>query len=188
MVEVAGFVLAGGLSSRMGRDKALLEVEGLPLVQRIAVQVNAAAGSCTIIGHLDPYAHLGYPVVPDRLPGLGPIGGIVTALSLELANWNLIVACDMPLVDGEFLKTLIQAAQASNADVLLPVSGADQPEPLCAVYRKECGPHLAAELDSGVRKVRQALCGLQVSRWEVPDNHWFTNLNTVQDWERLYRA
>ncbi len=185
MSEVAGFVLAGGLSSRMGRDKALLEMEGVPLVQRIAGQVSNAAGTCTIIGHLDRYLHLGYPVVPDRLPGLGPLGGIVTALESTSATWNLIVACDMPLVTGEFLGLLVGSAMEADGDVFLPVSGLDRLEPLCAVYRRECALKLAGALDSGVRKVRQALDGLRVVRWEVPQNHLFTNLNTVQDWDRI---
>jgi molybdopterin-guanine dinucleotide biosynthesis protein A len=82
----AGFVLAGGRSSRMGRDKALLTIDGEALLTRVARQVAAVAGSVTVIGPPERYSHLSLEVVPDRTPGAGPLGGIDTALGLGRAE------------------------------------------------------------------------------------------------------
>src|SRR5882672_6033560 len=98
----AGFVLTGGRSSRMGRDKALLPVAGsgpaggLSLVERTAELVRGAAGSVILIGMPERYAHLGLPVVADIVEDCGPMGGLLTALHVTHADSNLIVACDMP--------------------------------------------------------------------------------------------
>src|SRR6476619_4706690 len=93
---VASFVLAGGRSSRMGTNKALLPYRAGTLVERIAAEVQAAAGSVTVVGPPEIYAPLGLTAIPDLRPGLGPLGGIVTALTATAASLSLIVACDLP--------------------------------------------------------------------------------------------
>src|ERR1700722_18265791 len=105
----SGFVLAGGASRRMGQDKALLPLGSRTMVERIADEVRSAAGNVTIIGPIERYAHLGFPVVPDKVENCGPIGGLYTALSITKADWNLVVACDMPHVTAVFLTQLIEA-------------------------------------------------------------------------------
>src|SRR5579862_7372387 len=95
-IGIAGFVLVGGLSARMDSDKALLGVGGSTLVDQIASRVRAAAGNVTLIGPPENYASSGYNVIADRVTGCGPLGGVFTALSVTTAEWNLIVACDLP--------------------------------------------------------------------------------------------
>ena len=72
----AGFVLAGGKSSRMGRNKALLPYRGRTLVEHVAEIVETAAGSVSVVGDAETYGHLGYPVIEDVIPGCGPLSGI----------------------------------------------------------------------------------------------------------------
>ena len=96
MDRMAGFVLVGGNSTRMGRDKAQLPLHGRTLVEHIAGAVAEAAGSVTLIGAPERYPDLGIRMLPDSRPGAGPLGGICTALASTDAEWNLIVACDMP--------------------------------------------------------------------------------------------
>src|SRR5271155_5483314 len=93
---MSGFVLAGGRSSRMGRDKTLLPVKGGTLIQQVAWSVLHAAGDVTIVAPPERYAALGSPVIADRLPGCGPLGGGFSSLSTPHSDWNLIAACDMP--------------------------------------------------------------------------------------------
>ena len=175
-------MLAGGKSSRMGRDKALLPHGEGSLAGHLAAAVAAAAGSVALIGDPEKYAQLGYQVLPDRRPGAGPLGGIESALCYTAADWNLILACDMPRMQTEFLRGLLEAAEREDADALLPAGPSGRPEPLSAVYHRRCLAPLRRALDDGVRKVTAALAGLSVRAWSVADDAWFENLNTPEEW------
>jgi molybdopterin-guanine dinucleotide biosynthesis protein A len=180
IVSAAGFVLVGGRSSRMGRDKALLPYRGTALATHIADAVAAAAGSATLVGDPDRYSTLGYPVIPDRRPGLGPLGGIEASLAANLAEWNLILACDMPEVEADFLASLIAAAAENRADCVIPDTG--RPQPLCAVYHARCREAVTAALDAGIRRVHDALRGLRIVQYPVAHHRRFQNVNTPHEW------
>ncbi len=109
-MQASGFVLAGGRSTRMGRNKALLPFRGTTLVEHVAGIVRQAAGSVTLIGDPVQLAHLGLPVFPDKLPGSGPASGIYTALTITSTDWNLIAGCDMPAVTSDILLGLLRRA------------------------------------------------------------------------------
>jgi molybdopterin-guanine dinucleotide biosynthesis protein A len=178
----SGFVLAGGQSSRMGRDKALLDLRGRTMVEVVAAAVAEAAGSATLIGPLERYGMLGLPVIEDRYRDCGPLGGIHAALESGLGEWNLIVACDMPEAGPDFLRGLLEAAEVSGADCLIPVGPEGRPEPLCAVYHQRCLPEIEKALQQGVRKVTGALHGLRAAMPELGDRACFRNVNTSAEW------
>ena len=175
-------MLTGGKSSRMGEDKALLPFRGGVLAGHVAATVSAAAGSAVLIGNPQKYGHLGYLVVPDRRPGAGPAGGIESALSYTIADWNLLVACDMPGISAKFLRGLLDAAERLQADALVPAGPSGRLDPLSAVYHRRCLDTLRGALEAGVRKVTDALAGLEVARWAVDDRACFENLNTPEEW------
>ena len=181
-VTRAGFVLVGGNSSRMGRDKARLPIAGGTLVERVAHAVSAAAGSVTLVGAPERYGGLGFRVLADTRLAAGPLAGIHTALSASPAYWNLIVACDMPGISASFLRSLLDAAEASAADCLRPAGPSGFPEPLCAVYHTRCAETIGAALDRNVRKVTDGLAGLRVATWCVAEGGWFRNVNTPEEW------
>jgi molybdopterin-guanine dinucleotide biosynthesis protein A len=166
----------------MGRDKALLPFRGGALAGHAAATVAAAAGSAVLIGDPQKYGHLGYPAIPDRRPGVGPLGGIESALSYTGADWNLLLACDMPAMSAEFLRGLLDRAEQLDADVLLPAGPLGLPEPLSAVYHRRCLATLGRALDAGVRKITDALAGLEVASWNTGDAACFDNLNTPEEW------
>jgi molybdopterin-guanine dinucleotide biosynthesis protein A len=168
----------------MGRNKALLSFRGGALVVHVASAVEAAAGSVTLIGDPGQYAGLGYPVIPDRSPGNGPAGGIETALRHTAAEWNLVVACDMPALTADFLRELLDAAESSKADAVLSAGPTGRLEPLCAAYHRRCAPAIGRAVESGVRKVTDALAGLHVVTWKVEDSGCLENLNTPEEWAR----
>jgi len=178
----AGYVLVGGKSSRMGRDKALLPYGGRTLVEHIAARVEAAAGWAALVGQPERYGALGYPVIPDVFPEQGPLGGIQAALHASKAEWNLVVACDMPSLSVAFLNWLLEMAEGAPGHCLIPVSGSGQPEPLCAVYHCQVAETLTRAIQRRVRKVTQALEGLRVVWQPVSEAAWFENLNTPGDW------
>jgi molybdenum cofactor guanylyltransferase len=178
----SGFVLVGGASWRMGRDKALLPLGGSTMVEQIAAQVRAAAGNATLIGPVHKYAHLNLPVVPDAIENCGPLGGLFTALRITSADWNVLVACDMPGVTGVFLKQLFAAAEASQADCLVPES-AGKIHPLCAVYHRRLAPAAESAIHHKLFKMQDFISTIRTSRWPVPDARLLDNLNTPHDTE-----
>lgn len=178
----AGFVLTGGLSSRMGRDKALLPYHGGPLAGFVARLVAQAAGSAALVGSAQRHGMLGYPVIEDRYPGQGPLGGIVTALESTAADWNLIVACDMPRLSVPFLTSLLDAAAQSEAGALVPAGPQGLLEPLCAVYHRRALAGLAAAFHGGTRKIATALESVRVTVLPVTEITHFQNINTAEEW------
>ena len=183
---VSGFVLVGGNSSRMGRDKALLPWNGTTLAQHIASIVAEAAGSAALIGDPARYGGLGYPVYPDRLPGHGPLSGIVTALTVAPAEWSLVIGCDMPAISHDALRLLVQEAARTDGQCIVPV-GPTGPEPLCAVYHRSClGCGLTAlekAIAEGRFRMRDVLNELRVRFLVGIDPACFANLNTPDDFE-----
>lgn len=177
----AGFVLAGGGSTRMGHDKALLAAGGETLLDRVEKLVRGAAGSVTIIGPPARYASLGYPVVPDKIEACGPLGGVYTALDLTAADWNLIVACDMPDLTAGLLASLFRAAESSSAAAIVPESAGGL-DPLCAVYHRRCAAPALAALQRKIFKMHDFLSTLSMERMAVADPGPLKNLNTPADW------
>jgi molybdopterin-guanine dinucleotide biosynthesis protein A len=178
----AGYVLVGGRSARMGRDKALLPWEGGTLAGYVAARVEAAAGSVMLVGSPERYGTMGYPVIADLRPECGPLGGIEAALSASEARWNLIVACDMPGLTTGFLASLFRHAEACGGDCLVAVSPAGFVEPLCAVWSCECLPAVTAALDRGKCKTSRVFNRLRTAYWRASQAAWFENLNTPDDW------
>jgi molybdenum cofactor guanylyltransferase len=172
----------------MGRDKALLPFRGGVLAQAIAKEVQAAAGHAAFVGSPARGVPSGFGMVPDKYPGEGPLGGILTALQNTSAHWNLIVACDMPNVSAAFLRQLLDAAEAWDVDALLPAGPSHQLEPLCAVYHRRARQALDAAFSSGQRKVIAALEGLPVAVLLVAEPAPLQNVNTPADWATYARG
>lgn len=185
-MDTAGFVLAGGRSSRMGRDKALLELDGETLVERAARRVLAAAGRVAVVGNSERHARFGWPVVADLRAGDGPLAGIEAALaSPYAAEWNLVVACDMPSLAPDLLERLIAEARLRRPDCVTAYTVAHGVEPLCAVYGRGFLAVARRALDAGRRKVRDAFEGLDVIHLETGNEAAVANVNTPADWRRV---
>ena len=179
----SGFVLVGGNSSRMGRDKALLPYRGGRLVDYIARQVRGAAGSVTLVGAAERYGALGYRVIPDKIAGRGPLGGVHAALSDTSAEWNLLVACDMPRLEQALLEDLLERAEQLGCDCLVPISAPNKVEPLCAVWRRSALAKVEAALNEGVLRMTDALQLLDTHYW-TGAAACFANANTPREWAR----
>ena len=185
----AGFVLAGGRSSRMGRDKALLPAGSGTLAGQIAAMVRQAAGNVTLIGPPERYSFLGFPVVADAREGCGPLGGLYTALRLSRADWNLVVACDMPGLTAPFLVELFDAAARAGKDCVVPVTAGGL-EPLCAVYHARLLPAAESALDRKQLAMHDFVRQVDACLWPVRDTAVLENLNTPEQWSgsRLSRS
>ncbi len=177
-----GFVLVGGRSSRMGRDKALLPYRGRALVESVASTVADAAGAAVLVGTPEIYGGYGYSAIPDLYPGEGPLGGILTALAHSRSDWNLVVACDMPGLNGDVLRRLFASVEDAVPGAVLPVGPSGRAEPLCALYHISARVALERAFERGIRKVVDALETVPIHRIAVPDAAVFDNVNTPEDW------
>jgi molybdopterin-guanine dinucleotide biosynthesis protein A len=181
MDSTAGFVLTGARSSRMGRDKAQPPIDGSLLVERTAEVVRATAGSVTLIGAPGRYAHLGLPVLPDLVENCGPICGLHTALKTTRADWNLVVACDMPGLTAGFLSDLLAAAKQVGSGCLAPQTDSGL-HPLCAVYHRRAGDAVEFAIQHKRFKMHDLLKSLGAVSWPVSDASLLENVNTPLEW------
>ena len=173
---VAGFVLAGGRSTRMGRDKALLDWNGETLVELALRKLRAVCAEVAIAGGGADLARFGR-VIPDETPGLGPLGGIVAALEQSAYEWNLFLAVDMPFVPEEALRALIAAAGGREMILLAQADGYVQP--LCGMYSRRALPVLRRELEAGRLKLKDAAAATGSCGYlQIGTESWFQNLNT----------
>lgn len=161
--DVAAFILAGGASSRIGHPKGLIKFAGESIILRTVKLVEPLVASVRIIGPAEPYRTLGFATIPDQIPGFrqlrayqGPLGGILTALSVSSARWNLMLACDLPYLSREWVEDLLERARQSSAQAFVPFTPGGL-EPLAAVYRSAAFEDLVAAFREGVRKVTDAL-------------------------------
>jgi molybdopterin-guanine dinucleotide biosynthesis protein A len=195
--QVAGFILAGGVSSRMGREKGLLEFGGEPLIVRTARLIEPLVTEVAVVGRPERYAALGLRAIADQSIGAGedieavrtPLVGIATALNATKLPWNLILACDLPYLTAAWLDWLLAHAVDSSAQIVMPRTS-EGLEPLAAVYRKECAAPIVTALERGVRKVTDAMAEFQMqcvleSDWGAldPEGRVLKNMNTLSDYE-----
>jgi molybdenum cofactor guanylyltransferase len=194
--QVAGFILAGGASSRMDRDKALLDFGGVPLLLHTARLLEPLVATFAVVGSPTRYTKLGLRAIADEenAPGRpekigrGPLAGIAAALAATQSRWNLIVACDLPYLSAEWLNWLLSRALRSRGDAVIPRTERGI-EPLAAVYRRECGATITAALARGVRKVSDAIGELRVEfvyprEWRriEPSELILRNMNAPRDY------
>lgn len=177
--EATAVILAGGQSRRMGQDKSLLDVSGLPLIARIADQLQPRF--CEVLVSANDsakYRFLGLPIIPDPEPGLGPLAGILAGLRAARHDRILAVACDIPVLDPDFLDHLLELSE--GADVVMPRSPDGRHEPMVAVYHRRVIPRIEAVLAEGRRRIVDILPGLAAVHPPMPEG-WYFNLNTRED-------
>ncbi len=188
MDQIAGFVLAGGRSTRMGTDKALLDWRGRPLIEHALKLLRCVAPEVRIVGPQAQFERFG-PVIEDRYCGCGPLAGIHAALSSSAIELNLVLAVDMPFVTPEFLCYVVEQARGSSAAVTVPRIGGKW-QPLCAVFRRSFGPIAEASLSAGKNKIDALFSAVElrvIDEYELQrlsvDERMFENLNTREQWK-----
>jgi molybdopterin-guanine dinucleotide biosynthesis protein A len=183
---MSGLVLAGGESRRMGRDKALITLDGEPLAAR-AVRLLSGVCDDVVVASGDGHRldSLGLAQVADTVPGTGPLAGIVAGLQAARHPLVAVIAVDMPGASPGVLE-LLAALWGGEAAVVPCAEG--RWEPLHAVYARRAAPALRSFLEDGRRSVKEALseAGVRLverDRWEVadPSGAFARNLNTPED-------
>ncbi len=187
-----GFVLVGGQSARMGRDKTVLPFRGKPMALHQADKLFRVCGRAALVGkHGEAFVDAPYPFVEDGAEPVAAAFGVAAALASSPDDTNLILAADVPRVPEEFLAALLAIADAIAADAVVPVSGGS-PQPLCAVWRRSARAPLLGRLAAGdyalvgaLRSMRTVLVPEAVTAslpGGEPEN--FLNVNTPEDYEK----
>jgi len=146
--QIGGIVLAGGKSSRMGRDKTQLAVDGSrTFVERAVATVSRLADEVIVVTAAEPYEQAGVRWARDIYPGAGPLGGIYSGLRAGSMPYVLVVACDMPFLSMPLLRHMVQMPR--DYDVLIPRREDGRLEPLHAIYARACLEPIHALLEAG---------------------------------------
>ncbi|HEX9991010.1 MAG TPA: molybdenum cofactor guanylyltransferase [Chloroflexia bacterium] len=193
-------ILAGGRSTRMGTNKALLRLSpgGLTVIEQVVSRLGEAGLPPDLLITNTPheYAFLVLPIAPDDAPGAGPLGGILTALNHSPYKRVLVVACDMPMLNPMLLRYM--ASLPGDYDALIPrwtdVSGRKRLETLHAIYSRGCIGPISERIKAGDLKVAALAEDIRVRYLEEgemrrydPGLQSFRNVNTPEDWEDLAR-
>ena len=194
-LDLAAIILAGGQSKRMGRDKALIETNGMPMLQQIC---EVAQDCCPRVYVVTPWPERYRALLPtdcqmiqearppDAHQSPGPLVGFAQGLAQIQAQWVLLLACDLPLLRSEALRQwqsqLLTVKQETIA--LLP-KHAKGWEPLCGFYRASCLPSLQAFIEGGGRSFQKWLAGEPVEVLTVVDPQMLANCNTPAYLARL---
>ena len=217
-MPLGGYVLAGGRSSRMGRDKALLELGGRPLIAHAVAKIRSLTGDARILAGESPgnpslsrYA----PLVFDRVPGCGPVGGIEAALADSAHDWNLILPVDVPFLPQALLARWIARVTRSSWPSVSVLEADGVTHPTILLVRRATLPFLTDALDRCDLKVYPALVraaqqaappGAALAQAEplplsvdqllshpeetlsgIPQALWFANLNTPEQFAEAER-
>jgi molybdopterin-guanine dinucleotide biosynthesis protein A len=180
-----GVVLAGGKSTRMGRDKALVEVDGKPMLQHAIDVLRPQVKELLVIGDPRKYRRFDADVLEDELEGLGPLGGIVTAMGHARYEHLLVLACDVPGVNAKLLE-MIKFRFPLDGEALVP-RHEDFVEPLVAGYHRQCIAPFTELLQKGVLRMTEALAAVRTSYLDIVPGQdgWpedlFRNVNGPDD-------
>lgn len=182
---VSAAIMAGGKSTRMGQDKAWIELDGEPLIKRVADVLAQVADEVIVVANDPRYASLGLRVVPDKYPTGGALGGIATGVGAATHDTVLVAACDMPFLAVDVWRAIL--AHRGEADVVIPrVVG--EYESLHALYTKACVPHMARAIAENRLRVIAFFDQVRVQVLEEPelravdpDLKAFTNVNTPEE-------
>jgi len=196
---VAGLLLCGGESRRMGRDKARLAFEGRPLAHWPLASLREVADEVLLASGKGPrYGDFGHREVFDPVPDGGPLAGLAAGLGATTREWLVVLACDMPRVEPDLLRALVARARETGADVCL-AKGENGAEPLCGVYRRTCLRPVEAALAAGERRMvafwhypradggRVHVASATASELSAASNP-AVNVNTPEDLERVGAA
>ena len=198
MTKVSAIVLAGGLSRRLGRDKAVEPVGGEPLISRVIRRLDSLTDeTVVVVNNEERSSELPLPegtkIAVDIYPDSGSLGGIFSGLAAAANDWGFVVACDMPFLNEELISHMLTLRQ--NHDAVVPLIDG-YPEPTHSAYSKACIPHIESRLKANQLKIAgffddvrvRAVTENEIDAFDAERLSFF-NVNTPEDLERaIYLA
>lgn len=193
-LDVEGFILVGGASSRMGRDKSHLLIDGKTTVSLITEALRPVTSKVRLVGTSSDATNPSLRSIPDLHEGWGPLGGIQAALQACETQLCLIAACDLPFLTSQLFAYLLQLAneQEEAFEAVVPLQSDNRPQPLCAVYKRVTCLWAAEKSIALGQHTPRAMLDKVKTRYvnfseiaNLPGSeHFFFNLNRPEDYKR----
>ncbi len=183
--NITGIILAGGKSSRMGTEKGLIIYKNKPFVEHIIEAMSPLVDNIIIISNNKAYESFGFKCYEDLIKNTGPLAGIYTGLRYSKTENNLIVSCDVPLINTVILQKLTDQKNDTSEVIQLQCQGENMP--LIALYKKSCEVIFMEELHQNQKKVQKALkkCNVKTVIIDGSLEQVTANINTPEDLELL---
>lgn len=177
--QLSGAILCGGASSRMGRNKALVAIDGIPMIERVRRALRTVVDDLVLVtDDPQPYTFLNLPSIPDMMRAAGPLSAVHAAVSRAAHERVIIVACDFPMITPAIFTTLL----LHDAAIVVPVVDG-RVQPLCGVYHRDVAGRIAAMLAAGERSVQPLLRESHTTLVDLsaPLSAQLRNVNTPAD-------
>ncbi len=189
--DVTGVILVGGKSSRVGHDKAFLPIGGIPIFEKVLDVLRRHLEKVILVGDRpERFTKYGLRVYPDLYAG-SSLGGLYTGLKVSGTRYIFVAPCDLPFASAEWLQHLVSLRE--GYDVVVPVTP-DYPEPLFALYSKDCLNPMRELLEEGNFRILDFYPRVRVRRVPATElvpldssGKAFLNVNTMEEYERLLR-
>jgi molybdopterin-guanine dinucleotide biosynthesis protein A len=191
--KIAGIILSGGKSIRMGENKAFIQIEGVPIIKRIYDLFNELFQEVIIVtNQKDLFSDFGSKIYSDLIPGKGALGGLYTGIFFSSFHHSFCVACDMPFIKKSLVQYLIE--NRDDEDVIVPRTK-DGLQPLHAIYSKNCVDPIRRIIGEGKSKIIDIYYQVNVKIVEErdflsldPGRESFINVNTPEELLSIRRA
>ncbi|GAB5417698.1 MAG: molybdenum cofactor guanylyltransferase [Crocinitomicaceae bacterium] len=182
-MSFSGIILAGGRSSRMGEDKALLQIDGKPMIQHVSDVLRELCDEVIIASSNEKHAQYGDLMVKDSAKDIGPLAGIQAGLLAAKNERSFVLSCDTPFVTKEILEAL--AEHFEGEQITLP-SSQGRLQPLIAIYGKEVLTTIASNLERNEHSLMQLqkICSAKVIHFDESESKAFENINTPSEWKQ----
>ena len=182
-MQITAIILAGGKSTRMGTDKALIEINDKSLLENAIDLCKPISSSILISSNFEEHKKYSYEVIPDEIPDCGPIGGIYSCLKETETEWNFVLSVDSPFVELEFIRNLI--SEIDNTNAIVPIHSRGK-EPLIALYHKNSLSEIEKRIKSGNYKMYDLVDTLSTKfvdskKWLEKYPNLFHNINRPED-------
>lgn len=183
-IQATAIIMAGGKSRRMGQDKSMLPINGVPAIKHIFDQLKPYFDQILISSNnIVEHDFGGVEVVPDEVAGKGPLIGVASALRVSRNEINFVIACDIPEVDIAFVRRMVK--ESSGFDAVVPQTGECHFEPLFAIYKKSVLIEIDKAIASKRYRVTDSLGNCKVKYIDLHGTVQLKNLNTMNDYREF---
>ena len=183
--DITGIILAGGKSSRMGTDKGFLMFDDKPFIQHSIDALKPLVSEIIIVSDNDDYDVFGHNRVEDLIKNSGPVAGIYSGLEASKTVYNLILSCDIPLINSELLKTILK--EIDEKSEIIQVESNNKTMPLIALYKTSCKTKFSKLLQQGEKRLQFAVNQCEVKTITLNKHYEIStsNVNSKEEFKRL---